>query len=397
MHLYSVPLYFYGLNFRYVLILFSFVYIVLNKKSFIGFITKKNIFYFTCLWFLLILYCIFTELVNSTLGEGYSITYILIYIECFIVTWAFYDLLSKQKVGHFIFMKTLVYFGIIQSIIAIGMLLNFNFKNFVFYNVLTVNENNKILEPAYYLIRGFGIGSGYFFSLPILQGLVMCVMLLYYHTKKKYYMSIILAPLFLISMLFNARISIAVLVAFLMIILFNFIKGKKYFIPIIKYFFYITIIVSLIFVFIDSSSFQTEQIEKTLEWLFADTDSGSSKTVNTLLNRHLFFPQELTSFIFGKGISLPTISLQSDIGFVQDIFFGGILFVILQFITLMSFTFYILKNNSSVFAKYLIYTMMLTLIIVNFKGTIFGVNEFIKGYFLILFIFMEKNKKQLKV
>ena len=133
-----------------------------------------------------------------------------------------------------------------------------------------------------------------------------------------------------------------------------------------------------------SSSFASKY-EKTIEWgtsFFIQTfgfvsgskSAQSANTYNTLLNKMIILPDTLMGWLFGTGNDLfagtkgnPSIIDigHSDIGFIRQLYFGGLVYVGLNvlLIAIMSVKIYRLKKYG-----WFLFLFVFTVISANIKG-----------------------------
>lgn len=91
-------------------------------------------------------------------------------------------------------------------------------------------------------------------------------------------------------------------------------------------------------------------------------------------------PENDAQFIFGTGLRLYTESrgLRSDVGFTNDLFAGGLVFVVLAYFTLFIF---IARSQSG--QTFLAVSMIVVFFIANFKGEFFRSSILI---FMVIFL-----------
>jgi len=97
----------------------------------------------------------------------------------------------------------------------------------------------------------------------------------------------------------------------------------------------------------------------------------------------IFFPSNIFNIIFGEGRIVSGAKINSDIGYINQIFIGGIIYLILMLLFLL----YMFIRNIKVSTNKLFPVLFfLTLIVVNIKGDAFFVP---RGFFrLIIFYYV---------
>jgi hypothetical protein len=193
-----------------------------------------------------------------------------------------------------------------------------------------------------------------------------------------------LLPVLLISIIFNARIGLVVILAS---ILLNFRKRVPQ-ILIICFIFYL-----LIDIVSKNLSF-FEDYKQTINWFNSfftesfDFLSGRGNDDNTyyvLYSRVFNFPKDFFSILFGEGkIIFGTIG-GSDVGYVNQIFNGGIIYLLLLIISLFFYFIKLLKSNSNSFFPYF---FLLTMLLVNFKAaSFFTSSSFVRVFMFVYVLF----------
>ena len=98
------------------------------------------------------------------------------------------------------------------------------------------------------------------------------------------------------------------------------------------------------------------------------------------------------ALIFGVGVRIMIYStkyeLSSDVGYINDIWLGGLIYAVAILFLFISFCFKLLKNNelneATVF-KFLGYFFIMVFLVINLKGYIFNINDFTTLFFIIYF------------
>ena len=117
------------------------------------------------------------------------------------------------------------------------------------------------------------------------------------------------------------------------------------------------------------------------------TDLATFNTLETLSENHLVFPKTFFDWLFGTGVNLYTATdIRSDSGYIIQLNYGGLLFLSL-IIGLLLHTVYNIKKycNKNVF--YMITFVLLTIVVCNYKGTLYSSNSVLRLYFLLYVYF----------
>lgn len=162
-----------------------------------------------------------------------------------------------------------------------------------------------------------------------------------------------------------------------------------------KYFLLIPLILAI------GIPYMAEKFPETYEWItdaFVDVfRSGDSKegTLETL-NSYVFFPEDLQTWFIGEGFSrLHNMSKNSDVGYVNQIFYGGIIY----FILLFCLYFKIIKRYYRLSTDKIAFVGLLAAILIsNYKGFAFSSNELTRFILISMFAleFLKYEKTEYK-
>lgn len=307
------------------------------------------------------------------------------FLECFIIPifllFFFKDIFRKQS---WEFLVAVV--GTIASIITLYLIVNPEINLWVRESIIynSLDAQTTILD-----FRGFSISEGSSFAYGIVQGFILSFCL--FSIRKSFFYFIPIIPL-LISILFNARIGFStIIISLILLIIFKRIRIKSLIIGAV-------LVIAIIFLF-NNSVFISENA-KSMEWglnFFEQTFSfvrgeNNNETYSKLFDEMLFFPSSLSGIIFGEGRIVFAQSPNSDIGYVNQIFTGGIIYLLIM----LFFLLYMYKRNLQ-YATDKLYPALfiLSLLIVNIKGNSFFIpNGFFRLFTLyyVYCIFTAGNK-----
>lgn len=298
--------------------------------------------------------------------------------------------------------KFILNIALFQSFICILMLIIPPFREIALNLYYNGKQENIYISAS----RIYGISGDYTFFTPVFHGLLSVVASVYAILKNYKYLYYI--PFFLISILLNGRIGLIVfafgMMSALLVLLF---RGKSISKIIIYVFsFIMTLTISLFLIkFIVPNTFYWIQsgLQDTLA-LFSD--NKLSGNYESLLNTMLYWP-EGTNLIWGEGyrvygeFGLLHGKIPSDIGFVNDMFMGGILYIVLLYGAIIRF---VLKKNkntnqsSRVLNIVLSVSMLTVLLISNYKGESMKSGLILLGVIYLKLIISDddSNTKRLK-
>ena len=366
------------------------------------------------------LYSLAIDLSSSYVGEieilaSYSINFLRFYLSVIVTSISLYlifDSLNKGSPDKLI--ESFFVITSIQFFVCILMLLNQEIRNYINFNLIRFDQ--KILSDlsdvnSFYDFRGgYGLASEQLFSFPLFNAWVASISLFLSLRKNIYY--ILFVPISIIPAILNARVSMIFIPCFLLSF---FLLEKRKFLNLrflSKIFVYFLLFV--LFFFLCFTQLINYLPEKTSVWMiigFADLlktfsfgiinipiveTLGFRDTSESLLQSHLLFPDNITSLFLGEGkyiFANQYSDVQSDIGYVRLIFFGGLVFltaIVFVFIGFLSKV--LVKTRNKVFQEILLSGILLILI-GNIKGGTFGNNALLRGIFLFA-IFVLLNSKE---
>lgn len=286
--------------------------------------------------------------------------------------------------------------GMIQSIFGAVMLVFPGFRQLALTLYYAGNPENMFISGA----RIYGISSDYTFFTPIFHGFLAIIALnlaIKISAKYLYY----IPPLLLIILL-NGRTGFVVFfVGSIVSILTYMTSNIKYLSRTLVFIMLASILSGVVILLVK------QEAPTTFNWL----QSGLQDSINFIhgdytgnfakLRDSILFPKGL-SFIFGKGFRLYGNNASyfgyppSDIGYVNDMFMGGLMYVALLYFGIVSFIMKIFSSRESdafLFEKSLSYAGLVTLVISNFKGEAMRGGLILLMIILMKFMFITSRKK----
>lgn len=273
--------------------------------------------------------------------------------------------------------RVLLNLALFQGIITIIMLMFPSTKN-IALTLYYLNRDENIFISR---MRIYGISGDYTFFTPIYHGILASVAFFYSIFKDRKYL--IYLPFILIAILLNGRFGILVFgLAPIAVALHFILKGKISFKMMRISVLAIVIItlgtLSLRIVSPYTYNWIVGGIEDTINLIIYDEQAGNYEA---LLGTHLSIPKG-SGIIFGKGFRLfggggrHMGYNSSDIGYVNDIFMGGIIYISILYGTILRFllrkpvinhfTSKIDYNLHMLISKFLVVALLVS----NFKGEI---------------------------
>jgi hypothetical protein len=254
---------------------------------------------------------------------------------------------------------------------------------------IVTSSSSESLEDTFAIVRDYriyGLARGYTFTMPLFQGLciIIATVLGIYKTPKYYF----LIPLYVLSIVVNARvalISIVIVPCVILLVSFNKNIVKKIVLNIflLLSIYYAAQIIS--YLANNSPSYSTwNWLNSAIEEVYSFKSGQAEGNLYALTDTMWFYPEGI-DLLVGTGENVFGREFKSsDIGYVVNLYYGGIVLSILiyvaYFVLLMKYS----KDN--LIEKTINLSVIVYLFSANFKGNVFRPNEIINGV-LALIIF----------
>ena len=258
---------------------------------------------------------------------------------------------NKTDIRNYIY-----YVGIASVLGTLTCLIVPSFGDYVRNSLLHVPDEitSSYLDKNNY--RGFGIANGLTYDYGIILGIIYGYCL-YLGLDKKWHF-LVLTPFLLIAILVNARTGFLIFLSSIILFYFYFRKGN------IKNltFGILTIFIFGSFVIASLSEETILFISVFFDELLFKTDGGS--TFDALVGRMIILPPSFLEWFWGSGKSLFASDNSSDVGFIIQLNYGGVIFIL--------FLLYLYSIMLKMFnSRYLVLFSIFLLVIANFKGNFF--------------------------
>ena len=331
---------------------------------------------------------IFTfTLFRSAIGgdDIYVYTTFIAFVEIVILPYCLIRFFMVSKKNNLDIYNFLFILGALASIITFLCFINPSFDYFVRNYLQSVDV--QLQED---LFRGFAISGESTYGYGVIQAMI-CSLWITKIENIKYKWFVLFVPFMILSILLNARVGLVILGIF--VLLFLIIKHK------VKYIIYTIPVIYIVIFFasqIDLYSINpatAKWLESYVDELFSgmNGDIQNSATLYTLTHRMAIFPESSFQWIFGRGVSLfggNTIS--SDVGYILQLNYGGVIYVILLILLLMS----MYKVQHRVLDKSIILLFVVAFLIGNFKGMFLLNSGGLRLLMLITIYFRERYSFQ---
>lgn len=281
--------------------------------------------------------------------------------------------------------------GLIQALFAIMAFLFSPIQTYFVNKLISYGYNDVVSVISSFRIYGYSVGLT--FSTPILQSILAIITIyLALFNKRKY---IFLSVPLIFSALINARTSIIVLVIGMILLLYIDIKNKKQ-LSIFKLILYILVavlVMELIILILERISPITytwiKQGFDDILSLFGGDEVSYSYFDYMMDSDNYPLPSGIKT-LFGVGVSIlggSIYGVASDIGYINDIWVGGIIYSLAIYIFYGWATLKMIKNKNGLIS-FLGILFGLSFIFLNIKGQIFVMNDMTNLFFMLLCIIL---------
>lgn len=295
-------------------------------------------------------------------------------------TYSFGCFLSKEERSFDYLFHILLVASLIQTSIALVALFSSNFHEDLF-DLMIENGLYSRKHIDLWGYRIYGYGTSLMYSIPLSQGIIAGLSIIYGIEKfrVRYFFA---GFLIFISAIINAKVSA---VAFFVVILAGILCAKK---DSLKKSFFILLSFGFgagILYFVLSYLEKTQT--KLVDWISILLDSARMGEYYTEYygDYDKWTLPEGAQFLFGTGARISYYGRDVDMGMVNDIWVGGILFFIFTVVMAIYLAKYIAKSKyySKTWRRILPVSFVAVFFIANVKGNVFSYSSFMALYFII--------------
>lgn len=375
LYIYNPPFAFLPLGASKLLYLFLFPYFIFNKQ-----LLKKNLGLFTFELFILVVIIVYSfgiSALNGISDRTFFYVGIFMLFEHFFFAFSiayFLNKYYKEKVETILLIVTTI-----ASLITVYLILNPELNLFVKQFVLLPDETALKLD-----FRCFGISESLTFTYAIVQGIAASLCL---KKCKNTFLMLLLFILYIISIIFNARIGLVPI----LILLFYVVFIEKQYSRVLTIF-----LVIGIFVIVFLSTDLAYNYEETIDWaagffreifaVFSGNEDIDSANMDVLLNDMIVLPDSIETWIFGTGENIYRSSIRnSDIGYIIQLNFGGIFYILLFFLLIASLCHKYIKYVGT--ERWFAYFFVMSILLCSFKGLLLSSNSGFKMLMLLYFVY----------
>lgn len=304
-------------------------------------------------------YLILISFRNVEFGLSQVYGFSVFFIEVVLVSFVLSAFIKYETIEEFLMDIKLV------SLIALGITLilllnpdwNFWIKNILIRDELVAFQGIELDQ-----YRGFSIAQGssfeYGIGLAVLFGTILLV-------DKNFLFSLVTLVIYATAILVNARFGMIILV--LSLIIYGLQSGKK--IALLKILFILVTVGYFVVTFL-LTNYENETLVWSLNFFrevgVISFQDNPEYTTFQILRSMFFLPGDFISLFFGGSMDIyKTGIVRSDIGYIVDIYNGGLVLLFLKILLLILFFFYkkFYKRYTSIF-----FFFFLTILISHFKG-----------------------------
>lgn len=295
-------------------------------------------------------------------------------------------------------LKDIVWAGCLQASISLVAFLFPPLQAVIVARMISVGYSDVFQTMAGW--RMFGLSRELTFAMPITQSLIACICLYFALIDNKNFF--IPVPFLFFSSFINARTGLVVFSLGAFIIVLSVLRFKLE--SVFKLFFVGIIVVVALSLF----SSLLSRNELTSDWLMSGIDDfssfargeeldekGSYFITVTDANKYKL-PESIDQLLLGTGERLQggKSRYKTDIGFINDIWMGGLVYLFLVWRFFLYNTVKIIEGDAYSRkvknVKLLAYGVAFVLLITNIKGQVFTWNEFINFWFVLFAIYISK-------
>lgn len=371
----------------------SIVYIFLNSTNEVGRIRiSKTIRSLYFIFSIISVYIfVFSILINKGSMNNLSFP-IYFMIDVIPFSWAIKLYSCKHKLNQSDLFNMFITVGLLQAITAIVSFFVPQVQKIFIDSLLSYGYSSSL--DVFSGFRIYGFSPFLTFGTPVIQSVLTALILFCKENKKMldYFASFIL----FFSAIINARISIIIL----LLGFFSFLLSQK--VSIKKKIFQLFLYVMVLGFVITVGSFLLRHYSlSTYEWIldglkeieliFNNDNANKYSYITYFTSKNTYkLPGDIIGILFGKGLYVMTgannYSFNSDVGYINDIWFGGICYIILVYYAFYKMIIKILKSENVNYSR-LGSLLLLLFPILNIKGIVFTMFS-LTNFLMIIYVYI---------
>lgn len=393
--IYFPPLF--SFNLIHVLTVYSFFALLLKyKKKHYSESSKVLKKYYITPFIVIFIYLFFVIVFNNAnifniytiIILGFELPICIIYLLSYFI---------KRDYSVLEIINTLFIVTFLQGAVSIIAFLSPTIKD-ILINLYINNQTNSYVSTNVLLYmadtRLNGLSSNLTFTTPIIQAM-SAIIAIYFslHINYKYFF---ISPILIISAIINSRSSLVVLGVGFILLLMSLTNKKKVLARLIT----LSILGVVTIVLAVTSASRSSFI--TFEWI----SSGYNEIIRFIQGEKIGYFEILFSnffqwpngiyLIFGTGNTIfGGRDIFSDVGYVNDVWLGGILYTVLAYGTFGFFYYNAYRKNNKL-VKFVEVLFVSIFVLMNIKGSIISNNDFVNITILLTSIFILNKRGVIK-
>lgn len=361
----------------------SYLYILVNFKSIDKIFSGKRLIIWISFFGILTYLFMMMLILRSPLSNISFLIYIVFFSFPIIATLLSLGIKNKYTLKDWL--EIFLWTGLIQSVIAILALIFPNFQQILINRIVSLGYSEIWLELTN--IRLFGFSDSLTFATPVIQAALSIVSLfMAFEYDKKYFFFV---PFLMLSSIINARTSFVVLIIGILMLIISYSKNNKQIIRLVLILIGGAIVIVgfnkvISSIFPDVYQWLSTGVEEIIGFFSGNVEEGYFSYLFDKNNYPL--PDNI---LFGEGTrALKGISISSDIGYINDLWLGGLIYLVIMYSLTLYNTIILYKNKYNNFYSFFAVFYLATVIFINFKGVAFGTSGLNYLFLLILFFSM---------
>ena len=287
------------------------------------------------------------------------------------------------------FLKALVIIAIVQSVIALVLFIYPSYNQELKHSILRFEDTDTVVMLQY---RAFGVTVFYTYGMPLFLGFVAAVVIHLSIIRRMW--SILCLPVLLFAIAVNARIGFVPVVVYMCLAPIFLLTARNR----LKFLLVAGLLAALVLSIwqIDIDDYRHSGYYWTLKWLKDGyqevSGDGSGSTLNTL-EEMIHIPPS-SNWLFGTGTNLfdhPDATRKSDIGYVLQFYYGGIVYVLLLLSPLLYALMAGFRRTRDRPLRVLLISFIISVVIANAKGDFFTNNDAFRGMMVCAFVVLNSR------
>ncbi|MFK8245191.1 hypothetical protein [Leuconostoc mesenteroides] len=367
-----------------------FLYLVFSKIEIIKLVQKTKLLELLVAIFVASVYVAFRSAFSgneSRIFQNLQIEVQIIYFFELLLAMHYRFRYSKYEIMLF-FLNVVM----IQGLIAISMLFLTNFHNVALHLYYAGSTENAFISAK----RIYGLSSEYTFTTPIVNGIFGVIAVFFSLKKSKLYL--LYLPIILLLVLLNGRTGLVVFGIGSIIIIF---KNAKRLSSLLILSASSALGIYLTFYLLKTLSQDTyvwiiSFFSDTLNLINGDATGNYTQLGMQLPKDNLLFGYGFRIYDLNTILSNITIYQRSDIGYANDLFLGGIVYIILLYIPILFYVYLSTANDNKFKGTGLSFFLIIALLIADYKGeTMRNGNLLLLAITLSMLFRIPKRKKEI--